>query len=149
MSSPEPSLSLDIRQPRSFSTPLARITRSCAASVYLWKRQNTAREWLVFTREAGFTTCQSYCCELPGQASHRFQSRQEKREPRRNRKATPFQFSDGSCIRIWRYLTGTDQSKSHPSFWVPSFTSFQKNIKTFALTNLLSRSSLKKTKGPK
>lgn len=35
MSSPEPSRSLVILQPRSRSTPRARITRSCAAIVYL------------------------------------------------------------------------------------------------------------------
>lgn len=36
MSSPEPSFSLGNRQPRSFSTPRDLISRSCAASVYLW-----------------------------------------------------------------------------------------------------------------
>lgn len=39
MSSPEPSFSLGNRQPRSFSTPRDLISRSCAASVYLWDMQ--------------------------------------------------------------------------------------------------------------
>lgn len=131
MSSPEPSLSLDIRQPRSFSTPLARITRSCAASVYLWKRQKTARE------------C-SFCV-----VSYQVKLLRVFKAGRRNSnhsitaKQRPFQFSDRSCSGIWRYLTGTNWSRSHPSFWVPGFTSFQKNIKILALTSLLF-SSLKK-----
>lgn len=40
MSSPEPRRSLVILQPRSLSTPRARITRSCAAIVYLNNRGN-------------------------------------------------------------------------------------------------------------
>ncbi|TNN71878.1 hypothetical protein EYF80_017885 [Liparis tanakae] len=51
MSSPEPRRSLVILQPRSLSTPRARITRSCAAMVYLDHRGNNHDASLVWAGE--------------------------------------------------------------------------------------------------
>lgn len=50
MSSPEPSLSLGSRQPRSFSTPRDLISRSCAASVYLHNTHTEGRQDLQWTQ---------------------------------------------------------------------------------------------------